>query len=60
MCGPQMWLCLFMFRPIASNQLKKLDFNRYFQFTPWCSDNASALVRVVSYSISGSGKGFYV
>jgi len=24
MCGPQIWLCLFTFRPIASKQLKGL------------------------------------
>ena len=43
MCGPQIRLCLFMFRPIASKRLIKLDYNPNFQLTWWCSGNASAL-----------------
>jgi len=44
MSGPQIWLCLFTFRSIASKQLNGLsDYNRYSQLTRWCSGNASAL-----------------
>jgi len=43
MSGPQIWLCLFTFRPIASKKVKWLDCNRYFQLTRWCSGYASAL-----------------
>ena len=44
MSGPQIWLCLFTFRPIASKQLNgPTDYNRYSQLTRWCSGNASAL-----------------
>jgi len=43
MSGPQIWLCLFTFRPIASKQLNCLTYNRYSQLTQWCSGNASAL-----------------
>jgi len=44
MSDPQIWLCLFTFRPIASKQLVKwLDYNLYSQLTRWRSGNASAL-----------------
>jgi len=35
MCGPQIRLCLFTFRPVASRQFNSL--------TRWCSGNASDL-----------------
>jgi len=41
MSGPQIWLCLFTFRPIVSKQLHGLT--RYSQLIRKCSDNASAL-----------------
>jgi len=59
MSGPQIWLCLFTFRPIAS-KVKWLDYNRYSQLTQWCSGNASALGASIPVSITSSGKGFYV
>ena len=42
MSSPQIWLCLFTFRPIASKKIKWLDYNRYCQLTRWCIGNASA------------------
>ena len=39
MCGPQVRLCLLLFRPIA----KQLNSYRYSQMTRWCKGNASAL-----------------
>jgi len=41
MSGPQIWLCLFTFRPIASKQLNGLP--KIYLLTRWCSGNASAL-----------------
>jgi len=43
MSGPQIWLCLFTFRPYCVETVKWLDYNRYSQLTRWCSGNASAL-----------------
>ena len=57
MCGPQIRLCLFTFRPIASKQLNSLTTIVPFS---WLGDAHSLWVREVPGSISGSGKGFYV
>jgi len=62
MSGPEIWLCLFTFRPIASKQLNGLT---TFDILSW---PGGAVVRVthplwvqeVPGSIPGSGKGFYV
>jgi len=43
MYGPQIWLCLFTFRPNCVETVKCLDYNRYSQLTRWCTGNASAL-----------------
>ena len=61
MCGPQIRLWLFTFRPIASKQLNiYLDYNRYSQLTRWCSFIASAMGARGPGSIPGSGKCLYV
>jgi len=44
MSGPQIWLCLFTFRPIALKEFNSLTtIETLMQLTRWCSGNASAL-----------------
>ena len=60
MCGPQIRLCLFTFRPIASKQLNSLT---TIDIHSWLGDAVVThplWVQEVPGSIPGSGKGFYV
>jgi len=60
MCGPQIRLCLFTFRPIASKQLNSLTTLDTFSWLGGAVVTHSLWMQEVSGSISGSGKGFYV
>ena len=60
MSGPQIWLCLFTFRPIAS---KKLDGLTTIDTLSWLGGAVVThplWVQEVPSSIPGSGKGLYV
>jgi len=60
MSGPQIWLCLFTFRPIASKQLNSLT---TFDTLSWLGGAVVThllWVQEVPGSIPGSGKGYYV
>jgi len=60
MCGPQMRLCLFTFRPIASKQLNSLTTNDNLSWLGGAEVTHSLWVREVPGSIHSSGKGFDV
>jgi len=60
MSGPQIWLCLCPFRPIASKQLNDLTTNDILSWLGGAVVTHPLWVREVSGSIHGSGKGFYV
>jgi len=60
MCGPQIWLCLFMFRPIASKQLNSLTTINTFSWLGGAVVTHPLWVQEVPGSIPGSSKGFYV
>jgi len=60
MSGPQIWLCLFTFRPIVSKQLNSLT---TINMSSWLGGSVVSHplgVHDVPGSIPGSGKGFYV
>jgi len=60
MSGPQIWLCLFTFRPIA---LKQLNGSTTIDTVSWLGGAVVThplWVQDVPGSIPGSGKGFYV
>jgi len=60
MFGPQIWLCLFTFRPIA---LKQLNGSTTIDILSWLGGAVvrhSLWVQEVPGLIPGSGKGFYV
>jgi len=58
MCGPQIQLCLFTFRPIASKQLKLLTTIDTLIGLRSAKVTHSLWVQEVPGSIPGSGKGF--
>jgi len=60
MCGPQIWLCLFKFRPITSKQLKSLTTSDTLSWLSGTGVTHLLWVREVPGSIPCSGKGFYV
>jgi len=58
--GPQIWLCLFTFRPIASKQLNSLTTIDTLSWLSGAVVTHLLWVQEVPGSIPGSGKGFYV
>jgi len=58
--GPQIWLCLFTFRPIASKQLNGLTTIENVSWLGGLVVTHPLWVQAVLGSIPGSGKGFYV
>jgi len=60
MCGPQIRLCLFTFRPIASKQLNSLTTIDILIWLRGAVVKHPLWVQEVPGSIPGSGKGFYV
>jgi len=60
MSGPQIWLCLFTFRPIASKQLNGLTTIDILSWLGGAVVTYSLWVQEVPGSIPGSGMGFYV
>ena len=60
MSGPQIWLCLFTFRPIALKQLNGLTTIDTVSCLGGAVVTHPLLVQEVPGSIPGSGKGFYV
>jgi len=58
MCGPQIWLCLFTFRPIASKQLNSLTTIDTISWLGGAEVTGPLCVLEVPGSIPGSGKGF--
>jgi len=60
MSGPQIWLCLFTFRPIASKQLNGLTTINTLSSLSGAVVTHPLCVQEVPGSIPGSGKGFYV
>jgi len=62
MSGPQIWLCLFTFRPIASKHLNSMTtFNTLsLSWLVGAVVTHPLWVQYVPGSIPGSGKGFYV
>ena len=60
MSGPQIWLCLFTFRPIASKQLNSLTTIDTFSWLGGAVVTHPLCVQEVPGSTPGAGKGFYV
>jgi len=60
MSGPQIWLCLFTFRPIAPEQLNGLTTIDTLSWFGGAVVTHPLWVQEVPGSIPGSGKGFYV
>ena len=60
MCGPQIWLCLFTFRPIASKQLNSLTTIDTLSWLGGAVVTHPLWVQELPGSIPGSGKGFNV
>jgi len=60
MCGPQIRLCLFTFRPIASKQLNSLTTSDILSWLGGTVVMHPLWVQEVPGSIPCSGKGFYV
>jgi len=60
MSGPQIWLCLFTFRPIASKQLNGWTTIDILSWLGGAVVTHPLWVQEVPGSIPGSGKGFYV
>ena len=60
MSGPQIWLCLFTFRSIASEQLNGLTTIDILSWLGGAVVTHPLWVQEVPGSIPGSGKGFYV
>jgi len=58
MSGPQIRLCLFMFRPIASKQLNSLLTINTFSWLGGAVVTCPLWVQEAPGSIPGSGKGF--
>jgi len=59
-CGPQIRLCLFTFRPIASNQLNSLTTIDAHSWLGGAVVTHPLWVQEFPGSIPGAGKGFYV
>ena len=59
-CGPQIWLCLLMFRPIAMKQLKSMTLINLFKLLDGLEVTHQIAVREVPGSIPDSGNDFYV
>ena len=59
-CGPQIWLCLLMFRPIAMKQLKSMTLINLFKSLDGSGLTHQIAVREVPVSIPNSGNDFYV
>jgi len=59
MSGPQIWLCLFTFRPIASKQLNGLTTIDTVSWLGGAVVTHQLWVQEFPGSIPGSGKGFY-
>jgi len=57
MCGPQIWLCLFTFRPIASKHLNSLTTIDTISWLGGAEVTGPLWVLEVPGSIPGSGKG---
>jgi len=60
MCGPQIQLCLFTFRHIASKQFESLTKINILSLLGGAVLTHPLWVREVPGSIPASGKGFYV
>jgi len=60
MSGPQIWLCLFTFRSIASKQLNGLTTIDILSWLGGAVVTHLLWLQEVPGSIPGSGKGFYV
>jgi len=60
MCGPQIRLCVFTFRPISSKQLNSLTTIETLSWLAGAVVTHPLSVQEFAGSISGSGKGFYV
>jgi len=60
MSGPQIWLCLFTFRPIASKQLNTLTTIDTLSWHAGAVVTHPLWVQEFPVSIPGTGKGFYV
>jgi len=60
MSGPQIWLCLFTFRPIASKKLNGLTTIDTFSRIGGAVVTHPLWVQEVPGSIPSSGNGFYV
>jgi len=60
MSGPQIWLCLFTFRPIASKQFNGLTTIDTLSWRGGAVVTHPLWVQEVPGSIPVSGKGFYV
>ena len=60
MSGPQIWLCLFTCRPIASKQLNGLTTIDILSWLGGAVVTHPLWVQEIPGSILGSGKGFYV
>ena len=60
MCGPQIRLCLFTFRPMASKQLNSLTTIATLSWLAGAVVTHLLWMQEVPGSIPGSGKGFYV
>jgi len=58
MCGPQIQLCLFTFRPIASKQLNSLTTIETLSWLAGAVVTHPLWVQEFPGSIPGSGKGF--
>ena len=58
--GPQIWLCLFTFRPIASKQLNSLTTIDILSWLGGAVVTHPLRVQEVPGSFRDSGKGFYV
>jgi len=59
MSGPQIWLCLFTFRPIALKQSNGLTTINILNWLGGAVVTHPLWVKEVPGSIPGSGKGFY-
>ena len=59
-CGPQIWVCLFMFRTITLQQLNSLATIDTFSCFGGLEITHQTAMREVPDSIPGSDNGFYV
>jgi len=59
-CGPQIWLCLFMFRPITLKQLNRLTAIDTSSCLSGRDVTLQTAVQEVPGSMSGSDKGLFL